>query len=24
VEDYRDDALDAAGEACPVHHGTPA
>jgi hypothetical protein len=22
VEDYRDDALDAAREACQVHQGT--
>jgi hypothetical protein len=24
VEDYRDDALEAASEACLRHHGTPA
>ena len=24
VEDYRDDALDAADEACRVHQGTPS
>lgn len=24
VEDYRDDALDAASEACDVHRGVPS
>ena len=24
VEDHRDDALDAADEACRVHQGTPS